>query len=63
MTIEVPANKVVDFLFVGSMHVLKFVHGGEPLDIETVWRDAVGFALEQVFGFIGGDMRDGGENV
>jgi hypothetical protein len=45
------------------VQVLELVHSRELDDVEAVREDAVGLALEQVLGLVGGDVADGGEDV
>lgn len=45
------------------MQVLELVHGLEFDDIKTIGDDAIGLALQEMLGLVGGDMRDGGEDV
>lgn len=45
------------------MKILKFVHGLEFDDVQTIWKNAIGLALEEMFGLKSSDMRNGGENV
>ena len=63
MTVEVTADKVVDLLLGDGMQILELVHSLELDDIETVGEDAIRFPLEQVLGFVGGDVGDRRENV
>lgn len=63
MAVEVTPDEVVDLGLGHGVQVLELVHGGELDDVETVGKDTVGFPLEQVLAFVGGDVADGGENV
>lgn len=45
------------------MEILEFVHRLELDDIETVWKDTIGFALEQMLALVCGDVRDSGEDI
>ena len=45
VTIEMPSHEIVDFLFRLLMQILELVHGRKFLDIETVGKDAIRFAL------------------
>ena len=63
MSVKVASNKVGDSILGLLMKVLKFMSGGELLDIETIRKHAIGLSLQQMFAFIGGDVRDGGKDV
>ena len=63
VAVKVAADEVVDLGFGGGVEVLELVHGLELDDVEAVGDDAVGLALEEVLGLVGGDVRDGGEDV
>lgn len=63
MAIEMSANELVYFCLGIGVEVLEFVHGLKFDDVETIGEDAVGFALEKMFAFVGRDVRNGGEYV
>lgn len=63
MAIKVPSDEIVNLLFRLLMEILKFVHGGELLHVQSVGNDAIGLPLQEVLAFIGGDVGDGGEDV
>ena len=63
MTVKVTLDKLVDLGLGQGVEVLKLVHGLEFDHVETVGKDTVGLSFEQVFGFEGGDVGDGGEDV
>ncbi|RNA24617.1 hypothetical protein BpHYR1_002665 [Brachionus plicatilis] len=46
-----------------SVQILKFVQGTKFFDTETIWRDDVRLALQQMVGFIAGYLGDSGEHV
>ena len=48
VTVKMAAHKVVDALLVGLMQVLELVGSGELFDIETIGKDTIGLALEQM---------------
>lgn len=52
VAVEVSAHKLVYLVLGQGVQVLELVQGGELLDVETVWRDHLCFALEEVFGFV-----------
>ena len=56
-------NELVDLGLGSGVHVLELVHSLELDDVETIGKDAVRFSLEEMLGFIGGDVRDSGEDV
>ena len=63
MTVKVAADKIVDLGFCSGVEILELVHRLELDDVEAVWQDAIGLALEQVLGLVRGDVRDSGEDV
>ena len=56
MAVKVPANKVVDLRLRCRVQVLELVHRLELDDVQTVGKDAVGLALEEMFGLVRGDV-------
>ena len=63
VSIEMTADKFCNAILVGLVQVLEFVGGGELLDVETVWKDAVRLSLQQMLTLVSSDMADGGENI
>ena len=63
VAVEVSADEVVNFRLGGRVQILELVHRLELDDVEAVWQDAIGLALEQVLGLVRGDVRDSGEDV
>ena len=63
MPIEVALGEGVNPLLVLGVQILKLVEDGETVQLQAVWQNHVRPALEQVFGLVGGDLRDGGEHV
>lgn len=63
MSVKVTSNKIVDFLLGRGMEVLKFVHCLELDNIQTVGKDTVRLALQQVLRFVCGDVRDSCEDI
>ena len=63
MSIEVTPYKIVDFFLSLLMEILKFMHGRELGDIETVWENAIRLAFQKVLAFVCGDVRDGSEHI
>ena len=63
VAVEVAAREIVD-LFLGlGVQVLELVHGRELDHVEAVREHAVGLALQEVLALVGGDVRDGCEDV
>ena len=60
---EVGLHEVMDFFFRLAMEVLEFVQRCEFLDAQSVGQNFFGATLEQVVGFDGRDVGDGGEHV
>ena len=46
MTIEMSSHEIVDFLFRLLMQILKLVHSREFLDVETIGKNSIRFALQ-----------------
>lgn len=63
VTIEVTSHEIIDPLLADLMQVLELVSGGELLDIQTVGQNTVRLALEEMLALVGGDVRDGGEDI
>jgi len=63
MTIEVTSYKVVDDVLLDSMQILEFVHCLEFDDIEPIRQNPVGFSLQQMLAFVGGDVTDCGKDI
>ena len=63
VAVKMTSHKIVDFLFRLLVEVLELVHGREFLHIQPVRYDAIGPPLQEVLAFIGGDVRDRGEDV
>lgn len=63
MPVKVTANEFVNLLFGHRVEILELVQRRELLHVESVRRDDVGLALEQMFSFVAGDLRHGGEDV
>lgn len=63
VAIEMTTDKLVDLGLGGGMKVLKFMHGLKFDDVETVGKDSVGFAFEEMLAFVGCDVRNGGKDV
>jgi hypothetical protein len=63
MTVKVAPDKFIDFGFACCMQVLKFVHRLEFNDIQTIRKYTVWFPFQQVFTFIGCDVRNGCEHI
>lgn len=57
------ANKLVDFRLGSLMQVLELVHRLELYDVETVRKDAVRLALQEMLRLVGSDVRDGREDI
>ena len=57
------ANEIMDLGFSVLMQVLEFVHRAKLDDIETVGKNPIWFTFQEMFGFVRGDMRYGGENI
>lgn len=45
------------------MNVLEFVHCLELHYVQSVWKDAIWLSFQQMFAFVGSDMRNGREDV
>lgn len=63
MSVEVATDELVDLCFAGGVEVLEFVHSLELDDVETVRKNAIRLPLQKMLALVGGDMRNGGENV
>lgn len=63
VTIEMTSYKVIDNILLDGMQILEFVHGLEFDDVEPVRQNSVGFPLQQMFAFVGGDMTDCCEDI
>jgi hypothetical protein len=63
MSVEVTTDELVNLCFAGGMEILELVHSLELDDIETVRKNAIRLSLEKMLALVGGDMRNGGENV
>lgn len=63
VSVEMSSNEIMDFLFRLLMQILKFVHGRELGDIETVGQYAIRFSFQQVLTLVGSDMRNSGEHI
>jgi hypothetical protein len=63
MTIKVTTSKVVNLLLCLSVEVLELVHSGELDDVQTVGKNTIWLSLEQVLTLVGGDVRNGGEDI
>ena len=50
------SNKVVNIRFSGRVQVLEFMHSLELHDVETIGKDAVWLALEQMFALVRSDV-------
>lgn len=63
VTVEMAANKFIDFRLARGVQILELVDGLELDDVETVGQHAVRFPFQQMFALVGGDVRDSGEHV
>ena len=59
---KMPHHELVNLFLVLSMQILKFVQGGEALDVQAVGEDDFRPTAKQFFSFEAGDFADGGEN-
>jgi len=63
MSVEVPTDEFIDLRLCGSVEVLEFVHRLKFDDVQTVWKDTVRLAFQQVFRLISGNMGDCCEHI
>lgn len=63
VTIEMPANKLVDFLLRSRMKILELVHCLELDYIQAIWKDAIWLSLQKVLALPCGDSADCGEYI
>ena len=61
VAIKMSPHKLVDFLLKLRVQVLELVQIADH--VKTVGSDDIGFTFDQVFGFLAGDFRHGGEGV
>ena len=61
MPVKMASNKLVDFLFIWRMEVLKLVE--VPCDIEAIRGYDIGFAFDKMFSLLTSDLWDGGKTV
>lgn len=58
MAVKVASYKIIDSLLVNLMQILEFVGGRELFDVETVGKDTVWLALEQMLTLVCSNVRD-----
>lgn len=63
MAVEMTAYELVNLGLGSRMEILELVHSLELLDVQTIGENTIRLSLEKMFRFVGGDMRDGGEDV
>ena len=63
VAIEMSANKVVDLLFCLLVEVLELMNSRELCDVETVGKNTIGLALQQMLGLERCDVGNGGEDI
>ena len=63
VAIEVSPDEVIDLGLGSGVHVLELVHCLELDNIETIWENTIGLALEQMSALVGHDVENGRENV
>lgn len=51
LPIEVSTDKLVNFLFINSVEILKLMKSRELFDIQPVWSNDIRFSLEEVLSF------------
>lgn len=63
MAIKVSLDELVDLCLAHGVEILELVHGREFNDVETIGQDAIWLSLEEMLAFVGGNVRDCGEDV
>lgn len=63
VAVEMASHEVMNLRLGSCMSILELVHSLEFYYVQSVGKDAVGFALKQVLRLIGSDMRDSREDI
>lgn len=63
MPVEVTAHEFVQLFLRHGVEVLELVQRREFLDVQPIWRDEVGLALQQMLRLVASDLGDSREDV